>query len=320
MNETIEFEIEAKGDSDCAFGQTATQNIPLVNGAEMHMILASRVQDVCYRVTIVPLEPETELFSDWDEAPDWAKWIAQDKDGTWIGFENPPKDPIADDGMWRSSTGRWDSVVSGRPRPDWRDTLQKRPEPEPPSWDNAPDWALWLAQNGGGTWYWYLERPTPGFESFNPQGFRYDQIFCALVTGYPNRNWRDTLQKRPEPELQVESVGNTMTVTKHTNGMQVMVDNNASGRACADVPGGTITLNTVITSRGRWIQVSFEPDEPKQEPEPELKPCPFCGDSPFIDTRDTFGRFQVRCPSCSTGQTRWANFRKDAVAAWNRRA
>lgn len=29
-----------------------------------------------------------------------------------------------------------------------------------PSWDDAPDWAGWLAQDGTGAWFWYERRPT----------------------------------------------------------------------------------------------------------------------------------------------------------------
>ena len=65
---------------------------------------------------------------------------------------------------------------------------------------------------------------------------------------------------------------------------------------------------------------SFKVREPHPEPASELKPCPFCGDGPFIDTKDVLLRFQVRCPSCDTGRTRWATLRADAIEAWNRRA
>lgn len=28
-----------------------------------------------------------------------------------------------------------------------------------PSWDDAPEWANWLAVDGDGCWYWYEEKP-----------------------------------------------------------------------------------------------------------------------------------------------------------------
>ena len=76
-----------------------------------------------------------------------------------------------------------------------------RPEPEPvvPSWDDAPDWAMWKAQDRHGAWYWYENRPA-----------KRDRICtwnrCSgrtLYAGNDNHNhhWRATLQKRPLPEI-----------------------------------------------------------------------------------------------------------------------
>ena len=56
--------------------------------------------------------------------------------------------------------------------------------------------------------------------------------------------------------------------------------------------------------------------------EPELKPCPFCGETAFLDTSQhgTSATYQVRCTGCDIGRTPWATVRADAVGAWNRRA
>ncbi len=202
-------------------------------------------------------------------------------------------------------------------------------EPEPPSWDDTPEWAQWLAQTINGTWIWHAREPVAAQGYWSTRGNA-----KASFQTFPNPNWRDTLQQRPEPELPVESAGNAMTVTKHTDGMQVMVNNNANGRACADVTGGTITLNTVITSSGRWIRVSFEPDEPHPTPDPL---CPVCG-KPAGEHRD--GLFccghcggevmlwapvtahmgwNAHCNRCKTRTTEHDSA-DDARAAWNRRA
>lgn len=29
-----------------------------------------------------------------------------------------------------------------------------------PSWDDAPEWAEWLAQDGTGDWYWFELKPS----------------------------------------------------------------------------------------------------------------------------------------------------------------
>lgn len=69
----------------------------------------------------------------WSEAPPWAKWRAQDEVGEWWWYEYKPRFNADHDG--------WDIVNShdnaeqckltnNEHCPNWRDTLQKRPENE----------------------------------------------------------------------------------------------------------------------------------------------------------------------------------------------
>lgn len=77
-------------------------------------------------------------------------------------------------------------------------TLQKPPEPEPvpvPSWDDAPDWANWVAQNAGGCWYWKEYCPHIVGNNWMPTRGRNEHALC----GTKNPNWKDTLQHRSEP-------------------------------------------------------------------------------------------------------------------------
>ena len=55
----------------------------------------------------------------------------------------------------------------------------------------------------------------------------------------------------------------------------------------------------------------------------ELKPCPFCGDSPRIRRFELMEGFMdetysVRCDFCGASIDRWLS-NQDAIAAWNRR-
>ena len=80
-----------------------------------------------------------------------------------------------------------------------------KPAPEPPSWDNAPEWAQWLAQDGADetghpnddAWWWH--KATPRLCSDHPiWGSPGRQRLAGR--GIPNHNWRSTLQQRPKPE------------------------------------------------------------------------------------------------------------------------
>jgi len=62
----------------------------------------------------------------WSEAPDWAQWRCQDSDGEWIWYEFAP---ISAAEVWRLGVvGRFQNAGLGEPNPDWRLTLEKRPE------------------------------------------------------------------------------------------------------------------------------------------------------------------------------------------------
>lgn len=63
-----------------------------------------------------------------------------------------------------------------------------------PSWNDAPEWAQYLAADKDGEWYWYEREPEPGQTAFIPESFT-EVGFAPLL------NWRDSLESRPEPEV-----------------------------------------------------------------------------------------------------------------------
>lgn len=70
-----------------------------------------------------------------------------------------------------------------------------------PSWDDAPEWAQWLAQNESGTWLWFRREPYIAFDESwdcNPDP-EYNRAWQVAEHGRPNPNWRDTLEQRPSP-------------------------------------------------------------------------------------------------------------------------
>ena len=67
-----------------------------------------------------------------------------------------------------------------------------------PSWDDAPDWAVSLAQDSDGSWYWYESSVYPcGHEWGDPHKCKRIRYACdGEVIG----DWRDTLRLRPDDE------------------------------------------------------------------------------------------------------------------------
>lgn len=60
-----------------------------------------------------------------------------------------------------------------------------------PSWDDAPEWAQYLAQDVSGTWYWFERKP-----GYDPDG----TWICRTgdcVEASSNESWADTLEHRP---------------------------------------------------------------------------------------------------------------------------
>ena len=59
-----------------------------------------------------------------------------------------------------------------------------------PSWDEAPEWANWLAMDESGNWFWYQEKPVDGNGCFvaNSSG-------KFALASYSD--WEESLERRP---------------------------------------------------------------------------------------------------------------------------
>jgi len=55
--------------------------------------------------------------------PDWVRWIAQDLNGAWWGFEHEPNEGATS--WYENEVGRYVKLSQGMPNPVWRATLQK---------------------------------------------------------------------------------------------------------------------------------------------------------------------------------------------------
>ena len=61
-------------------------------------------------------------------------------------------------------------------------------------WDNAPDWAQWVATDSNGTVCFYEEKPQAKFAAWWGGG----RIKIASTGG--DNTWRESLQRRPGAE------------------------------------------------------------------------------------------------------------------------
>ncbi len=55
--------------------------------------------------------------------PDWVRWIGQDKNGAWWGFEHEPNEGAVS--WYENEVGRYVKLSQGAPNLAWRRTLEK---------------------------------------------------------------------------------------------------------------------------------------------------------------------------------------------------
>lgn len=72
-----------------------------------------------------------------------------------------------------------------------------------PSWDDAPEWAGWLAKDSSdkdekSAWWWYADKPVAMKNTWqvSTEGHCWVASSCRCDLG----DWRDTLEKRPEQD------------------------------------------------------------------------------------------------------------------------
>ena len=56
----------------------------------------------------------------WNNAPEWANWVAQNRDGSWHWFEKEPEPYL---GLW-VSTGKRENILEL----GWEKILRKKPD------------------------------------------------------------------------------------------------------------------------------------------------------------------------------------------------
>ena len=104
--------------------QTFTQQYRTDGFAEMQLEECG----IEYRALKEELEQlkSQQFMPDWNTAPDWANWLAQDETGDWFYFE---KKPTAGEDGWMHNNGTYESTYAFVK--NWQQTLQERPQPTP---------------------------------------------------------------------------------------------------------------------------------------------------------------------------------------------
>lgn len=67
-----------------------------------------------------------QIKPSWNDAPEWANWLAHDKDGGWNWFDEKPRCQLG--ASWVCNNyGRF---MAAEINPDWQQTLEQRPAPK----------------------------------------------------------------------------------------------------------------------------------------------------------------------------------------------
>ncbi len=82
------------------------------------------------------------------------------------------------------------------------DPVEPLPTVAKPSWDDAPEWAQWLAQDENALWWWYASEPECGVNVWRSSG---DHSEIA-ARGNRNPNWRETLERRPDADSHLNHI------------------------------------------------------------------------------------------------------------------
>ena len=64
-----------------------------------------------------------KMFPDCSQLPTWARWIAQDADGSWWAYAHEPN--MADHGWYENELGGNILLQRAEPNPEWREEIHR---------------------------------------------------------------------------------------------------------------------------------------------------------------------------------------------------
>ena len=169
----------------------------------------------------------------WNDAPEWANWLVIGHNGGWYWFENKPNINNETKQLDFNFGNTTNCVIIEDPtllmesrQNQSSHTIENHYDVEhcdKPSWNDAPEWANWLAMDDDGCWYWHKNEP-----NMESGGWYSDSRSEIIKINYDY--WTTTLEKKPAPEVlpgQIWSFGGIEYSIKEVNQKQLFAKNDA---------------------------------------------------------------------------------------------
>ena len=103
-----------------------------------------------------------------------------------------------------------------------------------PSWDDAPEWAQWLAMDEDGRWWWYEEKPVLQTNYFYWLGSKMEESLPVLDRSMP---WDKSLEKRKSPSsMNIDKIArmfHTYAINDHEDAENLRIEAEAFARKVA---------------------------------------------------------------------------------------
>ena len=100
-----------------------------------------------------------------------------------------------------------------------------------PSWDDAPEWAQWLAMDEDGRWWWYEEKPVLQTNYFYWLGSKMEESLPVLDKFTP---WDESLKKRKSPSpMNIDKIArmfHTYEINDHEDAETLRIEAEAFAR------------------------------------------------------------------------------------------
>ena len=100
-----------------------------------------------------------------------------------------------------------------------------------PSWDDAPEWAQWLAMDEDGRWWWYEEKPVLQTNYFYWLGSKMEESLPVLDKSMV---WDESLEQRKIPSpMNIDKIArmfHTYAINDHEDAENLRIEAEAFAR------------------------------------------------------------------------------------------